>query len=149
MDTWAGRCYAQRVKLAVLVLVLLLAAAVHAEDRDDEPTGLSQRLRTIDESAEFEADHPERLGADPADAAEEEPEDPTAAPADEGEPAAAPARSRRPSTRARSDAPTAAHGGSAPSAPAVPPAPALGSTLQSPIGTSPLAPSPSSADDDY
>lgn len=144
------RCYAGRVQLGVLVLVLLLTA-VHAEDRDDEPTGLSTRLRAIDESAEFEADHPERLGADPADAAEEpdDPEDPTAAPADEGEPAAAPSRSRRPSTRARtrSDAAPAARAGSAPSAPAAPLAPSLGSTLESPIGTSPLAPSPSTDDD--
>ena len=124
------RCYAGRVQLAVLVLVLLLTA-VHAEDRDDEPTGLSTRLRAIDESAEFEADHPERLGADPADAA------------------AAPSRPRPPSTRARtrSDAAPAARAGSAPSAPAAPLAPSLGSTLESPIGTSPLAPSPSTDDD--
>jgi hypothetical protein len=137
------------VRLAVLLLVLLLTPLVRAEDREEEPTsGLSQRLRAIDESTEFEADHPERVGDDAADVAEE-PEDPTVAPNDEGEPAA-PSRARRAATRPRTRStttPPPANGASPSSVPPVPPAPSLGSSLESPIATSPLA-QPSSPDDD-
>src|SRR4029453_17983493 len=96
VDRHAARWYGRRVRLAIVLLVVVfLTPLVRAEDPDEEPkSGLSRRLRTIDDSAEFEADHPERAGDDPGDVAEE-PDDPTAAPFDEGDPAAAPARGRR------------------------------------------------------
>jgi hypothetical protein len=149
VDTHAARCYAGAVRLAVLLLLLFLTPIARAEDHDDEPTGLSKRLRAIDESTEFEADHPERVGDDPADVAEE-PADPTAAPTDESEPAAAPSRSRRaaPRPHAPSAAVPAPAAGATPPAPSAPPPPALGSMLESPIATSPLAPQDGS-DDEY
>jgi hypothetical protein len=151
VDRHAARWYGRRVRLAlVLLVVVFLTPLVRAEDPVEEPkSGLSQRLRAIDDSAEFEADNPERAGDDRADVAEE-PEDPTAAPFDEGDPAAAPPRAgRRAATRgrARSAATPSTTPGAPPSTPPAPP-PALGSTLESPIATSPLAP-PSNADDDY
>jgi hypothetical protein len=132
------------VRLAALLLVLLLAVIARAEDRDDEPSGLSTRLRTIDEAAEFEAEHPERVGDEPAEA--EEPVDPTGLPTEGEEPAAAAARSRRDTLRARRS--SAASAPAAPTAPPAPPARSLGSTLESPIGTSPFAPS-RDTDDEY
>jgi len=138
------------VRLAVaLLVVLFLTPMVRAEDPEEEPrSGLSQRLKAIDDSAEFEANHPERVGDDPGDVAEE-PEDPTVAPNDEPEPAAAPARGRRTASRGRTRSTTSPPTtlGAAPSPPPAPPPPSLGSTLESPIATSPLTP-PASADDD-
>ena len=138
------------MRLAVaLLVVLFLTPMVRAEDPEEEPrSGLSQRLKAIDDSAEFEANHPERVGDDPGDVAEE-PEDPTVAPNDEPEPAAAPARGRRTASRGRTRSTTSPPTtlGAAPSPPPAPPPPSLGSTLESPIATSPLTP-PASADDD-
>jgi hypothetical protein len=134
------------VRLAVLLLVLLPVVVAHGEDRDVEPGGLSTRLRAIDESAEFEADHPERAGEEPAEAEEEQPVDPTVLPAEEIEAAAAPPRSRRGTQPARRSG--AASAPAAPTAPPAPPARPLGSTLESPIGTGPLAPS-RDADDEF
>jgi hypothetical protein len=134
------------VRLAVLLLVLLPVVVAHGEeDPDAEPGGLSTRLRAIDESAEFEADHPERAGEEPAEAEEEQPVDPTVLPAEEIE-AAAPPRSRRSTQPARPSG--AASAPVAPTAPPAPPARPLGSTLESPIGTGPLAPS-RDADDEF
>src|SRR4029450_13247008 len=125
VDRHAARWYGRRVRLAIVLLVVVfLTPLVRAEDPDEEPkSGLSQRLRTIDDSAEFEADHPERAGDDPGDVAEE-PEDPTAAPFDEGDPAAAPARGRGAATRGRAGsaaAPPTTRGAPQATPPAPPP----------------------------
>ena len=131
------------MRLTALLLVLLLVSVTHAQDGDgdgdDEPTGLSTRLHGIDDTAELEANHPERAGEEPAEV-EEQPEDPTAVPAEEAEPADAPAGARRTTSAAprRSDAPSALP---------APLAPSGGSTLESPIRISPLA-APHDADDD-
>ncbi len=148
MDTRLRGCYPGTVRVAVLlVLVLFLTAVARAEDDDDRPSsGLSKRLRSIDETAEFDADHPDRAGDDPGDVAEE-PDDPLAAPPDDTEPSDAPSRGRRASARgrARSTVPAAPTGGASP----IPPSSASppGAGLESPLAISPLAPSPSGDDD--
>jgi hypothetical protein len=133
------------VRLAALLLVLALVAVTYAEDRDEEPGGLSTRLQAIDEAAQLEADHPARAGEEPAEAAEdeEEPPDPTVAPADQAAPAEQPAPARRATSATHRRSGTAA----ARSLPLAPSGGSAGSPLESPLRTSPLAP-PRDADDD-
>jgi hypothetical protein len=136
VDLHDGRCYGGAVRLAVILLMLLVVGGVRAEDEDGEdPSGLSKRLRAIDDATEYEADNPEAVSEE-RDAGEDEADGPGTEPtlaepgADPSDPPDPPARTRR--TARESSPPAGAERGGA---------------VESPIKTSPLE-RPPPADDE-